>query len=210
MGRILPTSCLRACTAVATEISYNHDEDEENKYRAEIEFISRKQWTREVDILLMDLQPDSTTEKNHLDLESESDVAKKAGAKIQAVFPSMTLRDLAGCTSAQLVDHSNVVNLLGTTITLRCPTSQKLREKIEVYIDSKDKDEEIGAFWPIVKVVRIFAKAEVLANGVTIVDLVCQALYERPSAIRKGTDIWFDSLATKIGMRPELQSPRTT
>jgi len=37
--RVVPTNCMRACTAVVTEMSYNDSEDEESKYRAEIEFI---------------------------------------------------------------------------------------------------------------------------------------------------------------------------
>jgi hypothetical protein len=41
--RLVPTNCTRACIAVATEISYNH---EEIRYRAEIEFISREDWAK--------------------------------------------------------------------------------------------------------------------------------------------------------------------
>ena len=50
--RLLPTNCMRACTAVVTEISYNH---EETPYCAQIEFISAKSWQDELKVLFQDL-----------------------------------------------------------------------------------------------------------------------------------------------------------
>ena len=46
--RLVPTSCMRACTAVITEISYNHGA---GSYRAEIDFIDAADWRYEVQIL---------------------------------------------------------------------------------------------------------------------------------------------------------------
>lgn len=169
---LLPTNCMRACTAVATEVSYNHDEDEENPYRAEVEFISREEWAKEVNILLMEFLAEETDERNDLDPESD---AAKALAKVQAVYPSLSLEDLAVSTSAQLATHPSVDHLLGTTMTVKSDNAQDIREQLEPYVDSNDKDDETAAYWPLVKVVRIFTKARVLANGVTIVDLVCYA-----------------------------------
>ena len=37
--RLVPTNCMRACTAVVTEISYNDSKNDFQRYRAEIEFI---------------------------------------------------------------------------------------------------------------------------------------------------------------------------
>lgn len=42
--RLVPTNCMRACTAVVTELSYNHSKLESSKYRAEIEFITPEEW----------------------------------------------------------------------------------------------------------------------------------------------------------------------
>ncbi|KAK1633473.1 hypothetical protein BDP81DRAFT_463227 [Colletotrichum phormii] len=164
---LLPTNCMRGCTAVATEVSYNHDEDQENPYRAEIEFISQDEWSREVNILLMDLHVEDAAEKDDLDPESD---AAKAQSKIEAVYPSMTPQDLASSTSAQLATHQNVSGFLGTTMTLKCNNAQEMREQLEPYVDSKDKDDDTAAYWPLVKVVRLFTKARVLVNGVTIPD----------------------------------------
>ena len=50
--RLVPTNCMRACTAVVTEISYNH---EDKPYRAQIEFISPADWEKELRTLFQDL-----------------------------------------------------------------------------------------------------------------------------------------------------------
>jgi hypothetical protein len=46
---------MRACTAVVTEISLNTSQDENAKYRAEIEFIQAEDWERELRILFAEL-----------------------------------------------------------------------------------------------------------------------------------------------------------
>jgi hypothetical protein len=46
---------MRACTAVVTEISWNNSNDENAKYRAEIEFIQVEDWERELMILFAEL-----------------------------------------------------------------------------------------------------------------------------------------------------------
>ncbi|KAK6209770.1 hypothetical protein QIS74_11354 [Colletotrichum tabaci] len=165
---LLPTNCMRACTAVATELSYNHDDDEENPYRAEVEFISRDEWSREVSVLLRDLVADEDMKMDDMDPNSD---AARALAKILAVYPSLETRTLTESSSAQLVEHSNVRELLGTTKTMKAPSASEIREQVEPYVDSNDKDDDTAAYWPLVKVVRIFTKARVLSNGVTIVDL---------------------------------------
>ncbi|OHW92202.1 tat pathway signal sequence [Colletotrichum incanum] len=165
---LLPTNCMRACTAVATELSYNHDEDEENPYRAEVEFISRDEWVREVSNLLKDLITDEDLTTDNMDPNSDG---ARALAKIQAVYPSLEMDVLVATTSAELADHPNVRQILGTTKVMKAPTAWEIREQVQPYVDSKDKDDDTTAHWPLVKVVRIFTKAEVLSNGVTIVDL---------------------------------------
>lgn len=48
--RLVPTNCMRACTAVVTEISYNYDPDDAAKYQAEIEFIQPEDWEKELKV----------------------------------------------------------------------------------------------------------------------------------------------------------------
>jgi hypothetical protein len=52
---------MRACTAVATEISFNASNDESAKYRAEIEFIKAEDWQSELEILLAEYREGNGT-----------------------------------------------------------------------------------------------------------------------------------------------------
>ena len=45
------TNRRRACTAVVTELSFNHSNNEAAKYRAEIEFIKPEEWRKELNVL---------------------------------------------------------------------------------------------------------------------------------------------------------------
>ncbi|OLN83269.1 Nuclear GTPase SLIP-GC 2 [Colletotrichum chlorophyti] len=165
---LFPTNCHRACTATAIEVSYNHNDDEQKSYRAEIEFISVEDWLREVDILLSSLIENGTISPEHTDPES---AAAQALAKIRAVYPSLGLDNLAASTAHQLAGHPDLCKVLGTTKHLKASSAYEIRDLVESFIDSHDKDDKSMAYWPLTKVVRIFTKAEVLANGVTIVDL---------------------------------------
>ena len=53
--RLVPTNCMRACTAVVTEMSWNSSEDENEKYRAHIEFIKAAEWEHDLRISLTEL-----------------------------------------------------------------------------------------------------------------------------------------------------------
>ena len=53
--RLVPTNCMRACTAVVTELSYNKSNDPLAKYRAEIEFIQPADWEKELRTSLSDI-----------------------------------------------------------------------------------------------------------------------------------------------------------
>jgi len=53
--RLVPTNCMRACTAVVTEMSWNSSDDENAKYRADIEFIKASDWEKDLRVSLNEL-----------------------------------------------------------------------------------------------------------------------------------------------------------
>ncbi|KAF5500731.1 Nuclear GTPase SLIP-GC [Colletotrichum siamense] len=167
---LLPTNCGRACTACVTELSYNNDDDPENPYRAQIDFISREEWMHEIEIFLKEVAvnhagfDDKVTNK-------QAEVAKSV-AKARAVYANMDSKVLLGSSVNDLIRHPHVHEVLGTTREFKASTGDELESFIKLYIDSGDKDgEKAIAYWPMVKAVRIFTKAKALSNGVTIVDL---------------------------------------
>ncbi|TDZ41283.1 Nuclear GTPase SLIP-GC [Colletotrichum trifolii] len=168
---LLPTNCRKACTACVTELSYNHDEDEKNPYRAEIDFLSPEEWRHEIELFLMELSSGNDQVADE-DGDFESD-ASKAVAKTRAVYANMEEEELLQSDADQLVDHPNVRDRLGSTEHFKAPTAEGLRDLIECFIDSNHEggDDDESAIWPVVKVVRIYTKAKALANGVIMADL---------------------------------------
>jgi hypothetical protein len=174
--RLVPTNCMRACTAVVTEISYNTSED---PYRAEIEFITREDWEKELKVLFNDLFDGSgNVSREATNEESEAGVAY---AKIKAVYPKFTREMLQNSSVEQLMRHPNVQKVLGSKREIAESDSLRFYKKLQFFVDSKekttgekDKDKKPARdleFWPLIKVVRIYVKAEALSTGAVIVDL---------------------------------------
>lgn len=181
--RLLPTNCMRACTAVATEIAWNDSDDPTAKYRAEIEFISHKDWHEELQCLFKDLMTEDG-EISNLSSDTETPGAV-SWAKLSTVYPEYKKpQDLAGTTAEALAANPSIQKKLSTTIFLKAISSEKLHEQIQLYVDSKaykpkDKIEEVGGtdgaapsqLWPLVKAVRIYLKNDLLESGIVLVDL---------------------------------------
>ncbi|KAI0025028.1 hypothetical protein F4780DRAFT_490832 [Xylariomycetidae sp. FL0641] len=175
-SELLPTNCVRACTAVVTEVSWNASEDPEQAYTAEIEFISKEEWMSELRHLFQDAaDPSGEVSSDTTNTNTDAGVA---WAKMKAVYPKMT-RDSLGDTNAEdLASMSFVKPLLGTTKTLHKPNAKSLHAVIQRYVDSKEKSKQSSSgpeqereYWPLIKVVRIRTKADVLSTGAILVDL---------------------------------------
>lgn len=178
--RLVPTNCMRACTAVVTELSWNDVDTPTAKYRAEIEFISRADWEKELAVLLKEfLTEEGNVSKETSDPNSDAGIA---WAKFHAVYPKKTKETLAKSEIADLLNDNSVRNILGTTKKINESTCPPFYRKLQQYVDSKEKatgkkskkDNTGGAemeYWPLIKVVKIYTKSPALSTGAVIVDL---------------------------------------
>ena len=176
---LVPTNCMRACTAVPTEISYNDSEDPQQAYRADVEFISEAAWSKELTALYSDLfDTEGRLVSDHSNEDSDAGVAY---AKIRAVYPNLTKNELATgrLTVAELCKDASVQNVLGTSVTIVEPEAKQFGDSLKKYIDSKEKSpgrkkdsEDLFEFWPLIKVVRLYVRSPILENGLVLVDLV--------------------------------------
>ncbi|XP_078248209.1 uncharacterized protein LOC110084817 isoform X2 [Pogona vitticeps] len=160
---VLPTSAMRACTAVVVEISRAVGG---SPYEAEVEFLSHQEWYKELQALLEDMKDKSGHLKRRCpDRKTE---AGAAYCRVKAVYGRID--DLE-----KLENIQDVTQHLGTVQHLSAETAAVFRTKIEKYIDSQTdnlREMKGGEFWPIVKCVRIrVAKSEVLKTGAVLVDL---------------------------------------
>lgn len=173
--RLLPTNCLRACTASPTEISYNRSDDPGELYRAEIEFIAAEDWIKELKTLFTDLFDDNgNVSRECNNPETEAGIAY---AKIKSVYPSKTNQMIAESSPERLASEPAVRGVLGSVKKLKSPTAKELYHGMQRYVDSKEKDNHLKKkdiameYWPLIKVVRIYTKADALSTGAVIVDL---------------------------------------
>jgi len=184
--QLVPTNCVRACTAVVTELSWNHSPDPGSKYRAEIEFINRDDWEKELKILLEDcLTENGTLSSDHSRKDTEAGIA---WAKFHAVYPQITKDSLGKCAISELMGRQEL-GFLGTTKHVEREEPGNFYLELQKYVDSKDKNEkstgketkkrkrskqESGPrleYWPLIKVVKIYTKSPALSTGAVIVDL---------------------------------------
>ncbi|KAH6654027.1 Dynamin family-domain-containing protein [Truncatella angustata] len=181
--RLVPTSCFRACTAVITELSYNNSMRPEERYRGEIEFITEEDWDKELEQLKDDLM-DSKGNVSHESSNGDTE-AGVAWAKIKAVYPHLTKKDLSRTDLNELSENYKVRQILGTTKIVSEESVETFSSCLQQYIDSTEgkptrrgrpeKDKTTGEhkleYWPLIKVVRIYTKAHALSTGAKIVDL---------------------------------------
>jgi ABC-type glutathione transport system ATPase component len=174
--RLVPTNCMRACTAVVTELSWNASNDENAKYRAEIEFIKPEDWEKELRILFEELLDGSG--KVSRDATNEDSEAGVAYAKIKAVYPRLTRDDIANTSIGELMRQPSVQRVLGTTKTVEEARSDRFYRILQSYVDSKEKSTSGDKkqpkemeYWPLIKVVKIYTKADALSTGAMVVDL---------------------------------------
>lgn len=181
--RLVPTNCMRACTAVVTEMSWNDSRDPSSKYRAEIEFISHDDWKKEVATLIKEFLTESgAISRDAVDENSDAGIA---WAKFHSVYPRKTRDSLSDCTVESLMSDKTVLAVLGTTKMITTASSTTFYRQLQRYVDSKEKVSKKGKekqkdnhknvfdmeHWPLIKVVKIYVKAPALSTGAVIVDL---------------------------------------
>ncbi|KAF8475018.1 hypothetical protein BDZ91DRAFT_712137 [Kalaharituber pfeilii] len=154
--RLLPINGMRACTAAVTEISYN--QETEDLYRASIEFIEFEDWENELRIF----------------------AAGIALAKIRAVFPRKTKDQILKSSPEVFLADPAVRSLLGSVKEFSETDPLRFYKKLQTYVDSKEKTGKRWGesraphqmeLWPLIKVVKLYVKADVLSTGAIIVDL---------------------------------------
>ncbi|QSS64668.1 hypothetical protein I7I51_01738 [Histoplasma capsulatum] len=145
---------MRACTAVVTEISFNHAP---NRYRAEIEFISLAEWEEELKLIFGDIELGNQQKGDN----SDSAIAR---AKTTAVYPDTP--DIL---------KSSIKELYKTkTRGKGMKGKSKTGGQKGCNGGLRNAKESVGTsmeFWPLIRIVRLYVKAPVLATGAAIVDL---------------------------------------
>ncbi|KAJ3531553.1 hypothetical protein NM688_g7558 [Phlebia brevispora] len=169
---VVPTSGLRACTAVPISVEYHAD----TQFKAVITFLSRGEWQHELKTLLENFRNE---EGNIVEVGKSTDAdVQVARDKVVAVYPQF--KQIVGSREriAQLTVESLMVTntaateYLDSTKTIYNNSanlfSKDLRKYVQGVVSKKSKE---GDTWPLVKKVEIFCDCPLLACGAVLVDL---------------------------------------
>ncbi|KAJ7809368.1 hypothetical protein B0H14DRAFT_3112574 [Mycena olivaceomarginata] len=168
----MPTSGMRACTAVVTEIAHH----KKKTIDADVSFLSKEEW--KLQILLSDLVEEDGTLKRSTDLKSDAGVAWH---KVHAVYPTLSQERLVTMTPDQIIAKDPKIEKILQNFVAK--NSKAFAIEIAKYIDSKDqrrgkdkekkkdKDANTPALWPLIRQVNVRCSAAALATGAILVDL---------------------------------------
>ncbi|XP_061072014.1 nuclear GTPase SLIP-GC-like [Conger conger] len=159
--KLLPSGDMHACTSVFVHVQAN---TEPSEYKAEIEFISAKDWESELRFLLDSLENENGQQNTAVE---DDEMAQMAREKITAIYGEEGLeKDYSALVGAREV---SVIPGTGTK-TLTFDNVEELSKSIGCYIRSDRKSEK--QFWPLVKRVTIsLPKSPALLEGIVLVDL---------------------------------------
>ncbi|OWP00969.1 hypothetical protein B2J93_265 [Marssonina coronariae] len=129
--RLVPTNCMCACTAVVTEMSYNHSDNPTALYRADIDAVGQGLETSLTDWI----DSNGQVSRECTNPESEAGVSY---AKIKAGYPSWTKDELAHRSVEELMGEDEVKNVLGTTRTTGKSKPEFFYKALQNYVDSKE------------------------------------------------------------------------
>lgn len=167
---IVPCNAMRASTSVAVEISWNSSHDLERAFTAEVEFVTAAEWASEFEILSGDIKNRPSSEQLAIDSGTDAGLAY---AKITSIYPGIPISRLVEMTPADLAEERDLSRVLGQSISVHESTASRFSDSVNAYIDSSNKgtDADEFAYWPLVRLVKVYIKSKLLENGLVLVDL---------------------------------------
>lgn len=189
---VVPANCMRACTSCVVEIRRNNSTNAEEKYSADIHYISPAEWALE----FVTLKRDITNDLEGDDLgDDQAPEAKAAIDKLKAVYPAVPIKKLLVMTDEELRKVRGLSQILGKTAEIRERTAKAFSQAINGIIGGTDEGDQ-AAYWPLIRVVKVSLRAPILQNGLVLVDLPGQGDFNAARAhvadsyMRKLNHIW--------------------
>jgi hypothetical protein len=158
-----------ACTCVITSIHHHLAAD----FRAEIDFISLKDWKTELRAMqaAMDSKPsEDDTEEDRKERETEQKAAHEKFTSVYGKEPPPDLAPFIEHATLSLLPQIASAMATGEPIVIVEENALTLRNKVRRYLVGREQHAD-GQFWPLISRVRVYGNFPVLANGVVLVDL---------------------------------------
>ena len=151
---ILPTNCMRACTAAVIELGYLKSAPAGVSYKASIDFVTATEFEKEVDqlIVLANGVPSGNPKQKAADDAVEAE-ARDALAKLKSIFGSGFACPKSGSPEVEELKKSRDGSrqyIGGDQVAFLEVDSSSMGAKLGEYVDSAN-DTASGAYWPLIK-----------------------------------------------------------
>ncbi|XP_026181788.1 nuclear GTPase SLIP-GC-like isoform X1 [Mastacembelus armatus] len=164
--KLLPSGSVGACTSVMIKVEANVHS---SKYEAEIEFMTREEWSDELWSMIQYIG-DNTDQERHKD-DDYHDFAEKLSALYGEEWENKSTENLMDKKYFREIPEF----LISKTKTLTCETAEELSAKFVKYTRGnsiKGAGKNIKRwYWPLVKCVTVRVPRNDLLQHVTLVDL---------------------------------------
>ena len=96
-----------------------------------------------------------------------------ACAKISAAYPGIDIKNIVAMKPEELMEANDLSAILGQKRNIYGATAGEFCKSVSCYIDSSNigTSNERFAYWPFVRLVKIYVKSRVLEHGLVLVDL---------------------------------------
>lgn len=168
--QIVPTNCMRACTVVVTEISYNP----QLTWDANIEYLTANEWEEELGLLFSVLH--DAAGQLYAESTDENTESGSALVKLKAVYPKLTKEKIRQAKIKDLLKLEGM-EVLGTTAKIHERKRSEFCARLSQFLDTGNSTKGIPGgskqahHWPLIRRVHLFVRSSALANGIQIVDL---------------------------------------
>ncbi|XP_039681442.1 nuclear GTPase SLIP-GC-like isoform X2 [Perca fluviatilis] len=162
---LLPSGSVSACTSVMIKVEANK---ENQKYVADIEFITKEEWRDELWSLLNFLRDNADQENSQEEEEDCHDTEEKLSALYGEEWKNKSVENLMDNKHFKEIQEF----LISKKKRLTCESAKELSAKFVKYTRSDSEDGEGNRwYWPLVKCVTIKVPNKDLLRHITIVDL---------------------------------------
>ncbi|KAJ6575450.1 P-loop containing nucleoside triphosphate hydrolase protein [Mycena capillaripes] len=165
--QVLTASASGACTAVTTEISYKNVKNIE----AVVEFIAAEEWRKLLTRQLEEVNDTTVDTQEGPADNSTVSPAYQAREKVIGVYPHLQSVPPKNWKVEELLNDTTVKEYLGQTSVFSASQSSNFQKELEQFLASTLTSSDTRKLWPLVKIVKIMGRFDVLSTGVTLVDL---------------------------------------
>jgi len=193
---LLSSSDSSASTATTCEVGYNFEEDPDKAFRCDVSYCDEADMRSELDGFFRDFQARKELLEaypgkeggGHLSEEAWEEAVKEIDSNIQRVLDKIlaiwgkTIHDLDGISTDNLLraDDPAMDFIRLKKQTIYGHDISDFSEKIQRYLDSSQSEMEVArpegwaqkmSLWPLIKMVKLYVKADILKSGIVLVDL---------------------------------------